>query len=76
MQGATTTLDVTNAVREAVERARAGNGLMRVGEAAQIIIAEHRLDPLRQPELVDALCRQCIRYGVSIEFQRQQGRQP
>jgi hypothetical protein len=71
-----TTFDLSTAVREAVERTRAGSGLMRVGEAADIIISQHGLSPLRQPEIVDALCRQCIRYGVSIEFQRQHEEQP
>lgn len=64
-----TNFDLSVAVREAVDTALAGNGLMRVNDAAYFMILEHGLSPLQQPAIIDALCRQCIRHGVSIEFQ-------
>jgi hypothetical protein len=64
-----TNFDLSAAVRAAVDTALAGNGLLRVNDAAHFIIVEHGLSPLEQPAIIDALCRQCIRCGVSIEFQ-------
>lgn len=61
--------DLSASVRAAVETARAGSGLLRVNDAAQFIILEHGLNPMQQPAIIDALCRQCILSGVSIEFQ-------
>lgn len=69
MQQQTTSFDMRATVRAAVEAARAGNHLMRVNDAAKLIIIEHGLNPTQEPEIVDALCRQCIVCGVSIEFQ-------
>lgn len=64
--------DISAAVGEAVNAAHAGNGLLRVNDAAQSIILEHGLSQQQQPEIIDALCRQCIHSGVSIEFQPRQ----
>lgn len=63
--------DLSASIRKAVETARAGSGLLRVNDAAQFIILEHGLSELQRSEIMDALCHQCIRCGVSIEFQPQ-----
>lgn len=60
--------DIQAATRVAVEAARAGNGVMRVHEAAHFIILEHGLSAQQQPAIIDALCHQCIRDGISIDF--------
>jgi hypothetical protein len=65
----TSSFDFSVAVQAAVDAARAGSGLLRVNDAANLIIMEHGLAPQQQPEVIDALCQQCIRQGISIEFQ-------
>ncbi|HEV7276258.1 MAG TPA: hypothetical protein VGN80_08220 [Devosiaceae bacterium] len=77
MQQQVASFDMGATVRAAVDAARAGNDLMRVNDTARFIIIEHGLDPLQEPEIIEALCRQCIICGVSIEFQAREGnRQP
>ena len=56
-------------VRAAVAKVHAGSDLMRVNDAARLIIIEYGLEPLQEAAIVDALCRECIMRGVSIEFQ-------
>lgn len=65
--------DLQRAVRAAVDAVHAGNDLMRVNDAAKLIVIEYGLDPLQEAMIIDALCRQCIRCGVSIEFQSREG---
>lgn len=77
MQEQSMSFDMRAAVRAAVDAVRAGNDLMRVNDTAKLIIIENGLNPLQEAEIVDALCRQCIICGVSIEFQGQEShRQP
>lgn len=73
MQQQAIEFDMRKVVRAAVDAAHAGNDLMRVNDTARLIVIEYGLDPLQESEIVDALCRQCIMCGVSIEFQSREG---
>ena len=57
------------AIQSAVATASVSGAIMPVRDVAERIVEDSQCDPAMFGIIVDALCSQCIRKGVIIEFQ-------
>ncbi len=69
MQRARTKTTLSRSVQAAVESAKHSGGVLRVKDAAKLIVAEHHCSVESTGMIMDALCAQGIRSGLAIEFQ-------